>query len=362
MRRSHVLCSKIARHVTSVGHNSACSPAHKWTVTGLAGSRPFRAQTSLTATRRFSTISRRSGQGLVVRRGSDHVTFENASNEEHRDQHHKLRQLKLSTSSASHHDLDTFLQHARRTSLSRESTTYRGTFYEYLTQLTLKRYGFDLVRVGGRGDGGVDMVGLWCLTNGSTETDTVQGPSQRGIRVLVQCKRLQGTSKLGPNLIREMEGAIRASNIPAGWRGKGTMGLLVGTRPATKGVRDAMAAFRTAVGWVYLATDEMEKRDSNEHDPSPEALADTSVHHAYLGRVKQMLWNKAASDLGLAGIDVVARYAPAVGGTEPTPQQKEVVLMRQGRVISGSYLTTNRSSVIDNGPDARPDQLFLPNA
>src|SRR5271170_7877934 len=49
--------------------------------------------------------------------------------------------------SRTHHDLSSFVAYARRTGLSTASNTYKGTYYEYLTILTLRRYGLDLVRV-----------------------------------------------------------------------------------------------------------------------------------------------------------------------------------------------------------------------
>ncbi|KIW29110.1 uncharacterized protein PV07_04947 [Cladophialophora immunda] len=47
------------------------------------------------------------------------------------------------------------------------------------------------------------------------------------------------------------------------------------------------------------------------------------------GRIKQMLWNQAAREAGLEGVDVMNRYAP--------DGKEEAVLMRGGRVWGGSY-------------------------
>lgn len=258
-----------------------------------------------------------------------------------------LHNVPLPSATAQHRDLKSFLDHAKRMGLSKTSTTYRGTHYEYMVQTTLRRYGFELVRVGGRGDGGVDMVGVWRLPapNGAKKSATAEDivPSEENrksplsggtrsddealIRVLVQCKRLAGKSgKLAPNLMRELEGAMRGGNVPAGWRGNAVMGLLVNTRPATKGIRDAMAGCRRAVGWVCLEVEEQDEESSSSDGQSQEEES--------TGIVRQMLWNKAANDIGLVGFDAVARYgASGLKSGEAGLAAVEVVLMRKDRIV-----------------------------
>jgi len=135
--------------------------------------------------------------------------------------------------------------------------------------------------------------------------------------VLVQCKALK--AKLGPNLIRELEGAFVGA--PSGWRGKGILGVLVSPREATKGVRDAMGRGRWPMCWVML---EMQPRDG-------EKGADGNGDGK--GKVKQVLWNKAASELGLEGLGVTVKYDSAGGLHEGVG--KECVLMWDGRPVPG---------------------------
>lgn len=79
------------------------------------------------------------------------------------------------------------------------STTHLGTAYElHCLHLLGRQLRMDLTRVGGRGDGGVDLRGWWNL------------PSERRLRVLGQCKAEK--TKVGPRLIREMEGVARRSS------------------------------------------------------------------------------------------------------------------------------------------------------
>lgn len=193
--------------------------------------------------------------------------------------------------SAPHHDLPSFLAHAERASLSLTSSTYIGTYYEYLCQATLSRLSLTLTRTGGRSDRGIDLIGYWTL------------PSHpHPLPVLVQCKALK--SKAGPNLIRELEGAL--AGAPPGWRGPGTVAMLVTTRAATKGVRDAVARSGVPAVWVMIEDD-----------------------GTGAGRVRQMLWNTKGKKMGLAGMGVHVRYLPGKGGETV---EKEVVLTWKGEV------------------------------
>ncbi|KAK5452345.1 hypothetical protein LTS15_007411 [Exophiala xenobiotica] len=322
--------------------------------------------------------------------------------------------------SSSHHDLPSFLAHAARTGLSPTSTVYTGTLYEYSTSTTLRNYGFDLHRVGGRGDRGVDLIGLWHIprlasrtgsstgewkehTNPSTGETAVETDT---FRVLVQCKRLVGKhAKIGPNLVRELDGAVRGARLGALFdrvfgqnesqtqtpeavdgseemeRSRGmagpTIGVLVGTRPATKGVIEGMRRSSRALVWIMMeeaqavplnrghsfnedteneavaieatpssspgsslsdetppASDSAaESASTTEADPDPTSSHAASLPHAIPdsnsnGCVKQILWNQAARNLGLEDVNVVSRY--------DTSGREEVVLMRGGRVWGGS--------------------------
>ena len=198
-----------------------------------------------------------------------------------------------------HHDLPSFLAHASRSSLAPTTTTYIGTYYEYLVADTLRRHGLTLSRTGGRGDSGIDLLGTWQLP---------EALSRHPLRVLVQCKALK--TKLGPNLIRELEGAFVGA--PSGWRGKGVLGILVSTREATKGVRDAMGKSTWPMAWVMLEVVKEGEMDG--------------------GKLRQVLWNKVASEMGLEGMDVTVKYGDRAEGEEVG---KEVLLMCQGRPLIG---------------------------
>lgn len=183
-----------------------------------------------------------------------------------------------------HSDLDSFIAYARRTGLDANSTVYVGTHYEYKVSSALAKYGFFLKRIGGSSDYGTDLVGTWTLPWSSPSAP---------FRVLVQCKA--GTQRVGPQHIRELEGAFVGA--PVGWRGTGVLGLLASERAATRGVRDSLG--RSKWPMVYMCC-------SKE------------------GIVSQMIWNQCAEELGLDGYGVSVRRGD---------DKDELVLMRNGAVI-----------------------------
>lgn len=406
----------------------------------------FCSFTTIRCGRSFTTTStRHENQDLKTRRSTTHAGVA-SSNTTTNDQHATVTstpvpprsptQSPSTAPSSSHSTLQTFLAHAARTGLSPSSTVYTGTVYEYLTASTLRAYGFDLHRVGGRGDRGVDLVGQWHVPLLSPTTGTWKehtNPADDNVvvdtetfRVVVQCKRLVGKhAKIGPNLIRELDGTVRAarlaplfeslfSNGPKGEDGNDgnsptssntsfpTIGILVGTRPATKGVMESMRRSNRPLGWIMMEEEVMDcptessssppgakvtvpnasfnnstkeqavsempvegwtskpsegrtsdadadtdtdaeaeaTRDSaptldvgtSETSTDDNILSDSDTHTTpqlpIRGRVRQILWNQAARNLGLDDVSVVPRY--------DSSGREEVVLMRGGRVWGGS--------------------------
>ncbi len=174
-------------------------------------------------------------------------------------------------SSTRHHDLTSFLQYSERSGLDTKSTIFVGTHFEYTVASSLVKYGFSLQRSGGSSDNGIDLLGTWSVPS-----------SPNPIRVLLQCKAL--SQRIGPSLIRELEGAFVGA--PVGWRGPGVLGLLVAERPATKGIRESLGRSRWPMGFVSCSR---------------------------AGIVQQMLWNGHAMEEGLGGLGVTTRYTQDPG-------------------------------------------------
>ncbi|KAL4879098.1 hypothetical protein BJY04DRAFT_220463 [Aspergillus karnatakaensis] len=180
------------------------------------------------------------------------------------------------SASLSHNSLATFLSHASRTSLPESTTTYQGTVYEYTIQSHLRKHAFALHRVGGRSDLGIDLTGTWHVG-----ANPILDPP---IRVVVQCKALR--TKLGPNIVRELEGVtVRQSPSGTGAGGAGCAGVLVSPREATRGVREALGRSGVPLVWMMVGWD---------------------------GIVRQVLWNGGVErlGLGLVGLGVEVLYSP----------------------------------------------------
>ncbi|CAG8892318.1 unnamed protein product [Penicillium egyptiacum] len=188
-----------------------------------------------------------------------------------------------------HNDLTTFLSYAEHISLPVTSTVHVGTHYEYTVLQTLRRYALSLSRIGGRDDAGIDLVGTWHLPERERE---------RALPVLVQCKSLK--TKLGPNVVRELEGTFRQA--PVGWRTRETVGILVSPREATKGVRDTLARSTYPLFWMTIERD---------------------------GTLKQALWNARAEVLGVGPLGVEMRYG-TTEDAESGSVTKEMILTWDG--------------------------------
>ena len=219
------------------------------------------------------------------------------------------------TTTSTHHDLPTFFAYAQNASLSPTSSVYVGTHFEYLCSAALRRLSFTLTRTGGRADAGIDLLGTW-------ELPCLPYP----LRVLVQCKALK--AKVRPEVIRELEGAV--AGAPDGWRGTGTVGVLCGKRPATKGVREAVRNSGMPVVWVMVE--------------------ETGEGEGKVGKVRQVLWNDRVGELGLVGMGVGLKHM--LGGEVGT--EKEAVLLWKGVPWQPEAQENERAGLQSEKPSPRP--------
>ena len=247
-------------------------------------------------------------------------------------------------SSSSHHSsLASFLIHAHTTGLSIKSSLYNGTLYEYVCLETLSSpaYGFSLTRVGQRNDAGVDLIGEWTPPVSLPPKKTSsRSHSDEGfpfpLRVLVQCK--SSRNKLSPNVVRELEGCI--AGAPAGWRGENTLAVLCAKREASKGVRDAVRDAGMGVVWIMVEDGEgsetlRESGELTQKNEAPDDVSDDSKPieektwleevkntKTPVGRVRQMLWNQRAADIGLEAVKVGMKYVDGKAGGEMSREVK----------------------------------------
>lgn len=73
---------------------------------------------------------------------------------------HSIRCYATASSlSKSHNTLSAFLEQAAIRQVDRNSTVYRGTLFEYTVANVLKKHNFNLARIGGANDRGIDLKG-----------------------------------------------------------------------------------------------------------------------------------------------------------------------------------------------------------
>ncbi|TFK89677.1 hypothetical protein K466DRAFT_486381 [Polyporus arcularius HHB13444] len=131
------------------------------------------------------------------------------------------------------------------------STVLKGTTFENRTlRLAREHLSMSLRRVGGSGDGGIDLQGWWwlpreCLYDehrAGAHADSVTPATRLAVRVLAQCKA--EAKKAGPRHIREFEGTILRHSAyltanesvagPGGSSRNAVVGLFASTSPFTK--------------------------------------------------------------------------------------------------------------------------------
>ena len=72
-------------------------------------------------------------------------------------------------------------------------------------------FGMELERTGGAGDRGIDLRGWWSPPS----LTTAQQATPDRIRIVAQCKcQDEGGKKMGPVLVREMEGVVFRASLP----------------------------------------------------------------------------------------------------------------------------------------------------
>ncbi|KAF8423113.1 hypothetical protein EV426DRAFT_603888 [Tirmania nivea] len=213
-----------------------------------------------------------------------------------------------------HHDLASFRAYAESTGLDPTSTLYRGTVYEYIASNALYHKNMHLIRTGGKSDRGIDLRGEWHIPlppailptppNLDSSSSPPESPITRtkAIRIIIQCKG-HTTVPLGPNIVRELSGTL-ACELST------TIGFLASMYPCTNGTRNAIRFIQKPMGYVCI---------SNK------------------GVVKQLVWNRLASELLGSGIGVGVRYLNSeVGETNVDGElEQEVVLMFNGAVVDG---------------------------
>ncbi|KAF7323768.1 hypothetical protein MKEN_00597900 [Mycena kentingensis (nom. inval.)] len=178
------------------------------------------------------------------------------------------------------------------------ATVHRGiAFEERSMQLLQQHLSMSLRRVGGRDDGGVDLMGWWWLPTPDFDPSARENLSKRRrIRVLAQCKAEK--KKPGPHYIRELEGVLHRHISSAEHP---LVALFVSTSPFTKATLLRAQSSPAPIFLLHLPpeTPELEPGD----DGAKNAIG-TAV------------WNPAlAGSRGLLGGKIEARWERSVSGS-----------------------------------------------
>ncbi|OAX40819.1 hypothetical protein K503DRAFT_573233 [Rhizopogon vinicolor AM-OR11-026] len=169
------------------------------------------------------------------------------------------------------------------------STVARGTAFEQRSlQLLQDCFSMSLRRVGGKSDGGVDLIGWWWLpfSESRSPPSTPSTLSRRRIRVLAQCKAEK--KKFSPNYVREMEGVwhmhTQAHSPSARTSELGTVALLLSESTFTTAT--LTRALGSSVPFLLMNL------------PPPTSLLPVSPDpraEGTLGEVGSAFWNPALS-------------------------------------------------------------------
>ncbi|KAI0646459.1 hypothetical protein C8Q79DRAFT_671454 [Trametes meyenii] len=150
------------------------------------------------------------------------------------------------------------------------TSVMKGLRFEQRSLRVLREHlSMSLRRVGGKGDGGVDLQGWWWLP---AECFAQRGPSsdatpRKRIRVVAQCKAEE--KKIGPRYIREFEGTVLRHSAylpsPSQERAPALVGVFLSTSPFTKA--SLLQAYSSPIPLALLHLPETPQKPSNAAVP-----------------------------------------------------------------------------------------------
>ena len=200
------------------------------------------------------------------------------------------------------------------------STTHRGTAFEERSLRILEAHlSMSLRRVGGKSDGGIDLLGWWWLPAPGSHVSTVP---RRRLRVLAQCKAEK--KRMSPKYVREMEGVLHRYLVSSPQTSPPTsslddatsppvkspvVGLLISESPFTKSTVLRAVSSPIPFFLLHLPPSSAETSALGEQDPavgSEEAPTWTGT----------AIWNPAlGGGTGLLGGEIEARWEHSLSGS-----------------------------------------------
>ncbi|KAK7019016.1 hypothetical protein R3P38DRAFT_3274106 [Favolaschia claudopus] len=197
------------------------------------------------------------------------------------------------------------------------STTYQGTLFEERSMKILQDHlSMSLRRVGGKSDGGIDLMGWWWLPNPDSSSASKDELHRRRLRVLAQCKAEK--RKPGPKYVREMEGVLHRHMLSLSTTTQYPLvALLVSESPFTKGT--ILRAQSSPVPFFLLHLPPVgppslgmsrESEQTGDSDTEPEAddqrigsaVWNPALSRGLLGNMMEARWERAPTGVGRPGL------------------------------------------------------------
>ncbi|KAK7046709.1 hypothetical protein R3P38DRAFT_2506932 [Favolaschia claudopus] len=184
------------------------------------------------------------------------------------------------------------------------STTYQGTLFEERSMKILQDHlSMSLRRVGGKSDGGIDLMGWWWLPNSDKSSVSKDELHRRRLRVLAQCKAEK--RKPGPKYVREMEGVLHRHMLSLSTTTQYPLvALLVSESPFTKGT--ILRAQSSPVPFFLLhlppETDDSDTEPEADDQRIGSAVWNPALSRGLLGGMMEARWERAPSGVGRPGL------------------------------------------------------------
>lgn len=220
---------------------------------------------------------------------------------------------------------------------SKLSTVQRGTLFENHAIRLLENLSMSLDRVGGSGDGGVDLIGWWWLPTASEKKGKGRSKEsitpalvrdntnmeRKRIRIIAQCKA--ETKKLGPNYVRELEGVLHRLHAHSPTNEKGVSNplfaaLLVSQSPFTKAT--LLHANSSPLPLFLL------------HAPAPDLMPESNQQAGLDFGFGSAVWNPAlGKKKGLLGGEFDLRWDYDPNKSSDTQGSQYLSLWWKGRLV-----------------------------
>ncbi|WWC73758.1 uncharacterized protein I206_107730 [Kwoniella pini CBS 10737] len=236
--------------------------------------------------------------------------------------------------------------------LKRRTTLEIGTSFEKhaLRYLNDKLY-MNLRRVGGAGDGGIDLRGWWWLPKSKNEIpityNSIFEPNGNGIkriRIIVQCKAEK--KKIGPRSIRELEGVlnnlknrnnqflssnifendssilINSNTINENFednldkndenKNENDLGILISQSGFTKSTMNYSMTCNLPIMLIHLPGGKIENEFKDDDNQGQKNYSETKDEYDDI-QVNSLWWNKALSN-GILGNEIEIRRTISIKG------------------------------------------------